>query len=252
MRQRIRSGILVAFMAGAAWGQAAFEVASVKVNQLGKSGGEGSRRENLQVSPGTVTMRNLSLRSTIRWAYHVFDYQITGPDWLGSERYDIIAKAKGPATEEEMRPMMQALLAERFKLTLHRQTKEVSAYVLVVAKGGPKFKESPGEGDPLLEPNQKTMSFSAKRVPISFMIDHLSDLFHAPIVDMTGLKGHYEVTIDVAKYMAEMQSHGDVPPDPQALIVRGLQDELGLKLEPKKTSVDLLIIDGAEKLPVEQ
>src|ERR1035438_3588920 len=105
MRQGIWSGVLLVVSAGAAWGQAAFEVASVKVNQLSKSGGEGSRRENLQVSPGTVTMRNMTLRSSIKWAYHVFDYQITGPDWLGSERYDIIAKAKGPATEEEMRPM---------------------------------------------------------------------------------------------------------------------------------------------------
>ena len=237
---------------GAAWGQATFEVASVKVNQLSKTGGEGSRRENLQVSPGTVTMRNLTLRSTIKWAYHVFDYQITGPEWLNSERYDIVAKAKGPATEEEMRPMMQALLAERFKLALHRQTKEMSAYVLIVAKGGPKFKESPGEGDPLMEPNQKTMTFTARRVPMSFLTDKLSEVFRAPIVDQTGLKGKYEVTIDAAKYMADMQAHGDIPPDPLALIVRGLQEELGLKLEPKKTAVDLLIIDGAEKIPVEQ
>ena len=191
---------------------------------------KGSRRENLQVSPGTVTMRNMTLRSSIKWAYHVFDYQITGPDWLGSERYDIIAKAKGPATEEDMRPMMQALLAERFKLALHRQTKEVSAYVLVIAKGGPKFKESQGEGEPLLEPNQKTMSFSAKRVPLSFMTDKLSDLFRAPIVDMTGLTGKYEVTIDVAKYMADMQSHGDVPPDPTGSDFAGLTGRTGVEV----------------------
>jgi uncharacterized protein (TIGR03435 family) len=245
MRQRILSSVLLVFSAIAAWGQAAFEVASVKPTKAGV-------RENVQVSPGTVTMRSVSMRSAIRWAYHAFDYQITAPDWMGSERYDIVAKAKGPATEAEMRPMMQALLAERFKLALHRQTKEVSAYVLVVAKGGPKFKESPGDGEPLMEPNQKTMTFSAKRVPLSFVTEKLSDLFRAPVVDMTGLTGRYEVTIDAAKYMADMQAHGDVPPDPQAIIIRGLQEELGLKLEPKKTAVDLLIVDSAEKTPVEQ
>src|SRR5260221_14768934 len=66
----------------------AFDVASVKTSQLGKGGGEGSRRENIQVSPGSVIMRNVSMRSCIRWAYHVMDFQVTGPDWIGFERYD--------------------------------------------------------------------------------------------------------------------------------------------------------------------
>jgi len=68
-------------------------------------------------------MRNVSLKSAIRWAYHVMDYQVSGPDWLGFERYDIAARAAGPVPEEQMRTMLQALLAERFKITLHRETR---------------------------------------------------------------------------------------------------------------------------------
>ena len=84
-----------------------------------------------------------ALKSAIRWAYHVMDAQVVGPDWLANERYDIMAKAAGPAPEAELRVMLQALLAERFKLAVHRQTKEMSAYALTVGKNGPKFHEIP-------------------------------------------------------------------------------------------------------------
>src|ERR1035441_4249184 len=121
---------LILFAATAAFGQAAdspapaFAVASVKASQPGAGGGRG-RRDNIQVSPGTVTMRNVSLKSSIRWAWHVSEFQVSGPDWLDSERYEIAGKAPGPATEEQLRLMMQTLLRERFKLALHRQTKEL-------------------------------------------------------------------------------------------------------------------------------
>src|ERR1019366_1073156 len=128
---------LILFAAAAAFGQTAdspapaFDVASVKASQPGQPGPGGGRgrRDNIQVSPGTVTMRNVSLKSSIRWAWHVSEFQVSGPDWLDSERYEIAGKAPGPATEEQLRLMMQTLLRERFKLALHRQTKELSAYV---------------------------------------------------------------------------------------------------------------------------
>ena len=99
---------LMVFASSGAFGQStavapAFEVASVRVSQIGRAGGEGSRREKIQFTPDTLTMRNVSLKSAIRWAYHVFDYQVSGPDWLGTERYDIVAKAAGPVAEEELR-----------------------------------------------------------------------------------------------------------------------------------------------------
>ncbi len=192
-------------------------------------------------------MRSSTLKACIAWAYHVFEYQVTAPDWAGSDRYEIVAKAAGPAAEPELRVMLQALLADRFHLTFHRQTKEMSAYLLVVGKNGPKIEESKSEGESEIQPDQKTMSIMVHRVPISQLVDVLSKVFQMPVVDTTGLTKRYDVTINVAKYI---QQSGDRP-DPLSIIQMGLQEELGLKLESKKVPLDLLIVDHAEKVPTE-
>jgi uncharacterized protein (TIGR03435 family) len=243
---RISIGLL---FISASMAQPVFDAASIRASQLGK-GGEGSRRESIQANPGSVNMRNVSLKSAIRWAYHVMDYQITGPDWLGFERFDIVAKAAGPAPENELRTMLQALLAERFKLTLHRETKELPAFVLVVAKGGIKFQESKEEGEPAAEPDKNHLTVSLKKVPASQFIEMLSSVLHAPVINNTGLEGRYDATINIGKYIADVTPK-DGPFDPIPMIMTGLQEELGLKLESKKMPLDLLIIDHAEKVPVE-
>jgi uncharacterized protein (TIGR03435 family) len=199
-------------------------------------------------------MRNVSLRSITRWAYHVMDSQVTGPDWIGSNRYDVTGKAAGEVPEDQLRLMTQTLLAERFKMVVHRQTKEMSVYLLTVAKGGVKFKESTSEGEGDVTPDQKTMSIAVQRAGVSMLIDPLSTMFRAPIIDQTGLTGKYDITINLMKYMSDFapggRGAGEAPPDPLAIIMRGLQEELGLKLEPKKMPVDLVVIDRAEKVPV--
>ena|SRR5215472_347003 len=249
------------FTAAAAFGQApnpapAFDVASVRVSQIGKAGGEGSRRERVSVTPDAVNMVNVSFRSATRWAYHVMDYQVSGPDWINVERYDITAKAAGQVPEDQLRTMMQTLLAERFKLVTHHQTKEMQAYLLQVAKGGPKFKESAAAGEPDIKPDQRTMTIVAQRTPMSQLVDGLVNVFRAPVIDQTGLTGKYDVTINAAKYLADIGpkeggTGGTAPMDPQAIIMRGLQEELGLKLEAKKMPVELVVIDRAEKVPAE-
>lgn len=121
-----------------------FEVASVKPAappsperfMVGIRGGPGTP------DPGQVTFINVNQRMLLARAYAVQDYQISGPGWLESERYDIVAKVPKGATKEQFQAMLQNLLAERFRLTLHHETKELTQYVLVVAKGGPKLKES--------------------------------------------------------------------------------------------------------------
>jgi len=260
--QRFALGVSLVVFACQSFGQSApaapaFDVASVRVSQLGKAGGEGSRRQSIQFSPDSVTMRNASFRSCIQWAYHVMDYQITGPDWLATERYDIAAKSASAVPEDQLRQMLQTLLAERFKLTLHRQTKELPAYVLMVAKGGPKFKESATDGEPSIDPQLNRMAVVIQRTPVSQLVEGLSNILRAPILDETGLKGKYDVTIDVAKYLPDIQARGDgggrggPPVDPIPIIMTGLQEELGLKLESRKMPLDLLIIDHAEKVPTE-
>jgi uncharacterized protein (TIGR03435 family) len=176
---------LILFAAAAACGQSVdaptstFDVASVKVSQPGAAG-ERRGRGNTQVSPGTVTMRNVSLKAAIRWAWHVTEYQVTGPDWLDSQRYEIAGKAGGPATEEELRLMMQALLRERFKLELHLQTKELGAYLLVAGKNGPKFHESTTEGDGSIDINQRQLSVTVQRTPVSRLVEMMSNMLRAP------------------------------------------------------------------------
>jgi len=261
---------LILFAAAAAFGQTAdaptpaFDVASVKASQPGqpgqpgpggRGGGRGGRRDNIQVSPGSVTMRNISLKASIRWAWHVSEFQVSGPDWLESERYEITGKAPGPATDEQLRLMMQTLLRERFKLALHRQTKELAAYVLVVGKNGPKVQETKTEGEASIDINQRQLSVNVQRAPVSDLIDMMSNLLRAPVIDMTGLTGRYDLTLNIAKYAGDLAARGQsidsAPADPQALINMILQEELGLKLEARKMPLELVIIDHAEKVPVE-
>jgi uncharacterized protein (TIGR03435 family) len=228
----------------------AFDVASVRSAKVGIEGG---RRENIQVNPGTLTMRNVSLKSALRWAYHVMDYQVSGPDWIGFDRFDISAKASDPVAEDQLRLMLQALLVERFKITLHRVTKEMQAYDLVIAKGGIKFHESQVEGEPIMNPDKNRMSMEIKGLSATQFIDALSNVLRAPVINHTGLTGKYDAAINVAKYMPDVSKadSSGAPFDPTGMIITALQDDLGLKLESKKMPIDLLIIDHAEKIPAD-
>ena len=196
-------------------------------------------------------MRNVTLKSAIRWAYHVMDYQVKGPDWINFERFDITAKAAGPAPDDQLRLMLQPLLAERFKLTLHKETKELPAYLLLPAKGGVKFHESEiADGEPVINPDKASMSVEVKGVPATQFVDMLSNILHAPVINNTGLSGRYDARINISKYLPD-GSGKEGAFDPISTILLGLQEELGLKLESKKVTLDLLVVDHAEKVPVE-
>ncbi|MBZ5575050.1 MAG: TIGR03435 family protein [Acidobacteriia bacterium] len=224
-----------------------FDVASIRASPPGRFGGNPILGENIQALPGSLVMRHVTLKACIQWAYHVFEYQVSGPDWIGSESYDIAAKAAGPAEEQELRVMLQALLADRFHLTFHRQTKDTRVYVLSVAKGGPKFHESAAGAEAKVEPDQKALRVKVSSVPVSLLIDPLSRIFLTPVVDRTGLAGRYDVAIDVAKYIP--QSGEKV--DPLSIVQTAVQEDLGLKLEAGKMPLDFLIVDRAEKAPTD-
>lgn len=148
LRAIMRAGLVVftscAALAQSAEGPPAFDVASVKPApppapgrfRVMMSGGPGS------ADPGQLTYTNVTLKNVLMNAYGVKGYQISGPSWLDSERYDIAAKIPKGATKEQFMLMLQNLLAERFKLTLHREKKDLPMYALVVGKNGPKMKES--------------------------------------------------------------------------------------------------------------
>jgi uncharacterized protein (TIGR03435 family) len=238
----------VAFLVVWSAGAGQFDAASIHKSS-GKGGGRGSMPgQEFHLSPVTLTAQGVTLRDCIRWACNVNEYQVTGPDWIESERYDITGKSAEAANTDEFRVMMQGLLADRFGLQFHRETKVMSTWMLSVGKNGPKFKESDSEGDSALEPEMKTMSISIKRAPISQLVAIASKAVQAPVLDMTELKGRYDVTIQISKYLPQP---GDGPPDVVSILQRGLQEELGLKLESKKVPLDLLVVDHAERAPAE-
>ena len=112
-----------------------FEVASVKRNNTSELGRQGALfRENINTTKGTDTLRNVTLNSCIKWAYGLQDPQISGPDWITAERYDIVAKSSGPTSEGELRLMLRTLLADRFKLIVHSEIRSLSVIALTVGK----------------------------------------------------------------------------------------------------------------------
>lgn len=233
----------------------AFEVASVKASA--SAGGEGmgpgrGGREIVTPSPAGVTMRNVHLKTVIQWAYHLQAIQISGPGWLDDNRYDIVAKAAGEVPTDQQRVMMQTLLAQRFKLTCHHETKEMPAYVLTVAKGGHKLKPSESEGEMELKPGAgNRMSASFSRVTMAQLEDMVSSPLQGVVVDQTGLKGSYDFTLDMSPFLGG----GDFKPtgieDVITMITQAAKEQLGIIIDQKKVPAEVLIVDHVEKTPVE-
>jgi bla regulator protein BlaR1 len=248
MRATVSFLILVFLTAGGGHAQT-FDVASVKPSQAGSAGGEGSTRESISYDPGSLTMRNVTLKSCIQWAYSVAGYQVSGPAWIGSRRYDIQAKAGSPATREQLRLMLRALLISRFHLALHRETRDLPVYDLETGKGGAKLRPAQSEGESEMQPGdgqlvyrRYSMAEFAEKLPgIPFRVDRA-------VVDKTGLPGTYDFQLKIAGDAAAMKSsfeHSDGP------LVFDILQQIGLKLQPRKGPVPMLAIDSADQDPEE-
>jgi uncharacterized protein (TIGR03435 family) len=234
-----------------------FEVASIK------PGDPTSRQFGFGVRPGRFIVTNATLKMMVGFAYDVRDHQISGgPKWLDSDRFSIEAKPNsatpipaGPEGMGQTRLLLQSLLADRFKLTLHRETKEEQVYELVVAKGGPKLKENA-----LPDATGRQGLFSTGRgqmtgtaVPIS-VLSILSGQLGRSVIDKTGLTGKYDFTLTYTPEQGQGGAFGppgpDAPPPPDPngpSIFTALQEQLGLRLESAKGPVDILVVDHAEK-----
>ena len=232
-----------------------FEVVSIKPNN--SMSGSSSTHTDKGMLRGT----NLSLRSLIVRAYGLRNYQVEGPDWLESEHFDIAAKfpdgplPKDPAEQNAAyMAMMQKMLADRFHVATHRSQKTFAVYGLVVAKGGIKFKPVPDGGSHSSDNNNT--HYKGTGIPMESFAGFLSrrpelpaDL---PVLDMTGLKGDYEMTLDwvrEAKPSPDAPASTDLSAGPSLL--SALEDQLGLKLETRKAPIEILIVDHAEKVPTD-
>jgi uncharacterized protein (TIGR03435 family) len=230
-------GILLAQPQTAAVDRPAFEVASIKPHLPGP----GPMRVTSSAENGRINYVNMTLKGCIRAAYGLRPYQISGgPAWFASERYDIVAKAAGRATEEQMMPMLQALLADRFKLAVHHESKELPIYVLVVAKNGPKIHEVKDNGDGAEIDSDDEHPITARNVSMTQLAGILSrgSQTDRPVFDQTGLKGVF----NFALRFATDDASGDTPD-----IFSALQEQLGLKLVPSRGPVEIFVIDHVEK-----
>ncbi|HWC97998.1 MAG TPA: TIGR03435 family protein [Candidatus Sulfopaludibacter sp.] len=289
---------------GAGYAQT-FEVASVKpAGPLDPAKiMSGQMRIGKKVDKARVEYSSMSLDALIMDAYKVKSFQVVGPDWMSgmsAPRFDIQAKMPEGATEEQIPQMLQALLAERFGLKIHKDSKEKNIYAMVVAKTGLLMKPAEALPDTPEEPNQpafkmsgnmqdgkgmtvnagrngttkvnmspdmKTMHMEISKAPMTALVEILTRMVDRPVVDMTDLKGDYQIALDLplSTMMAMAGAMGGGPPpgmgadggnkmaeasDPGTSIFESVQ-KLGLKLEPRKGPVETIVVDHLEKTPSE-
>jgi uncharacterized protein (TIGR03435 family) len=304
--------------------QLAFEVASIKpAGQLDPVAiAQGKVNVGMKVDGAICRIGSFSLRDLIRTAYEVKDYQISGVDSLGAplsaQRFDIQATMPEGATEKQVPQMLQALLADRFKLVMHRETKDQSVYALVVAKGGSKLKpsepdppapetpaetpETPKKGETVIGQGKGQMRISgniadgkgitvkgagvgsmhmtmadgkmhleAAKMTMAALADSATSFVGKPVVDMTELKGEYQVTLDLSMedLLKVARSIGVMAPgaaggaassggpdsaqasDPAGSSIFESIQKLGLRLDARKAPLDYIVIDHFEKSPTE-
>jgi bla regulator protein blaR1 len=260
-----------------------FDVASVKPTS--QQGPDIQGLGSVQILPGgRLFAEKALLRYFIQNAYGIKPFQISGgPAWINSAHYDIDAKAEGNPSPSQMRLMMQALLEERFKLKLHHETKTLPVYELIAAKSGPKLPEptegsclepDPNEGPSPPAPGQPIScgrvlmmmspagaQMRGGRVSMPELVRVLSNVLGRVVVDKTGFRGAFDVhlvfspdetlgglpTPPPAPSPSNDSARSASPPDSHGNILTAIDEQLGLKLEPSKGPVDILVIDSVER-----
>jgi len=264
--------VLGLMMAVPVTAQSTFEVPTVKLNAMSDAelrvsrmwGCHGTDNQvDSRIPTGRCVSRGVPLRVMIAEAYGIPFMQMNqllsgGPNWL-DEFYDIEGKSEKPATVAELRVMLQSLLAERFKLTVHREKKEIAVFDLVVAKGGPKLKRVPEDRECVASvadgPCGSIMGgrgrgMTGRDITMAVLSQNLTNWAGRIVVDKTGLKGRFDVKTtpwnpDVPGPNYTPESGAD--PNDLPTFYTMVQDQLGLRLEPQKEPVDMLIVDRAEK-----
>jgi uncharacterized protein (TIGR03435 family) len=249
------SAIAILCVCAAAQAPAAqsFDVASIHINNTETDG-----HHHIVSDPAESHFRtvNLALRDLIQFAYGVPDSQIVGgPAWLDSIMFDIDAKSDSLVDAElhampteqaryEKQLMVQALLADRFKLKVHQETRQFPVYTLVVTKDGPRFKPSKANGT-TIDTGQTRLHIAGSDDTMSILARELAQILGRVVVNQTGLTGRYDVSLrwtpdDAA---AAAPTTPDIPPD----IFTAIQEQIGLKLESAKGPVPVLVIDSVER-----
>lgn len=218
------------------------------------------RRFGIGVRPGgAFSTAGTTLRDLITFAYGVHARQIIGaPGWIEGDKFDISGKPdiEGMPNDKQMRSMMQKLLADRFKLALHHDKRELTVYAITVGPAGPKLTKSQSTGLPLPGLGFRGLgSMMARNATIADVASLLQTMvLDRPVVDQTGLTDRYDLTLNWAPDDSQFRVRGDQPPlpppadaDTRPDLFKAVQEQLGLKLESTKAATDVLVIDHVEK-----
>ncbi len=265
-----------------------FEVTSVKPAPPIVAGGA-PVKIGMHIDGAQVHFDGFALKDYIRMAYRVRPYQVSGPDWIDGERFVIDAKMPAGATREQVPDMLQSLLADRFRLKIHNETKDFPVYALEVVPGASKLKDvtdtsaaedaaAPTEvqaqgsaaGIGVSLPGGASYSFAndtfiGKKLNMFYLTDILTRFMDRPVVDQTGLTGKYDLTIKLAEedyrtmlIRSAIAAGVALPPEALRLLDNASDATLhsglrayGLKLEQKKAPLPLLVVDSISKTPTE-
>lgn len=237
---------MTGFLAAGLWtgivfAQATFDAASVRRSGINQGV---DARGQVVFGPNRVSAKNVTLKDLIGTAYRVQHSQIAGgPRWLDAQEFDIDARADAPATNLQLRQMLQALLGERFHLVFHKETKELRVHALVVDKNGFKTKQS-GGGQHFHGEMRQLADLIAVQGTIPAAVDPgrpaMAGSAPIPVVDKTGLDGVYDFDLDLKPELGT---------DQFTLWQRVLKEQLGLRLESQKARVEILFIDSADRVP---
>jgi uncharacterized protein (TIGR03435 family) len=220
-----------------AFGQVTFEVASIKSAPLQEQGRVSSRHS---VDSGRLNYTNVSLGDLAAEAFRVQRTQISGPDFLDSARFDVMAKIPEGA-REHIPEMLRALLAERFGMKFHEETKELPVYELMTAKGGAKMAKAESAGGVSMNSGKASKHLTA-RMTMTSLADYLSQQVDRPVVEKTGLEGPFAMDLLWGTDAADATNPS---------LFTALQEQLGLRLSASKGAVRLVAIDHIDKTPSE-
>jgi uncharacterized protein (TIGR03435 family) len=268
----MKIAIMIAVAAGLCSAQTKFEVASVKLSPPQIT------HRAYTMNDSSVDLGAIPLKNIIQIAYGVEPYQLTSPEWMATTRVDVLAKLPAGANKTQIPEMLQALLAERFGLVAHRETKEQQVYALVVGKEGPKLKEGAADNqraDMASFMNGRRMLtkqntedgfwsvslfngrkvFDAPRISMPDLARMLMPYLEDPVIDMTGLTGVWQVAdLEVPRELSltgMLASNGLPAPAPEGVSIFASVQKLGLALDRRKAPVEHLVVDHAEKVPTE-
>jgi uncharacterized protein (TIGR03435 family) len=204
------------------------------------------------VTHGQFEAETAYIRFMIGWAYNVLAPQVQGgPDWIDQERYYVDARAESPeAGPEQIQKMLQALLTDRFKLAIHRETRTGVVYTLVVGKNGPKLQlAKDGQKTSMNWTGPGAVTFTANQT-LSGLITVLSSVLSAPVLDKTDLKASYNFSLEFIDPRLPQLADDDPRPNPfkgRPDLFNALQEQLGLQLKAAKGPIEVLVIDNIER-----